>query len=310
MGVKVYLKYDGEGPESVPVCGQRLGREAFKAKITLPDSWMAGPAEKVLNFFCQTYNKKFPEKPLNPEDMTLKVGDVTISPSGTVSQYVQEHNDVLLVHKPLPTEVAEADTAGTLICSNFGCGKRYKPEENADGSCHHHAKGPVFHDTYKYWGCCPEQKAYDWEQFEAIPKCVISSHCTTDRQVTFTSPNAIANQALSAEQLQAMTRPQAAAAGPMMEGGKPRNGPREFDEGRLADEPGPIAPDGTAKCRNNGCQQRFDVATNNDTACRYHSAGPVFWDTYKFWKCCPDRKHIDFDDFAKVEGCCTGPHKR
>jgi hypothetical protein len=36
----------------------------------------------------------------------------------------------------------------------------------------------------------------------------------------------------------------------------------------------------------------------------------VFWDTYKYWKCCPDRKHMDFDDFAKVEGCTTGPHKR
>jgi hypothetical protein len=306
MGVKVYFNYDGEGPQGVEILGQRLGREEYKAKITLPDSWMAGPVERLLTFFVQTYNKKFPDKPLSVDEMKLVIGDVELPVGGIASQFVQEHNDILVLHRPRPVEVA-AGPPGSLVCGNFGCGKRFMPAENSDTACHHHAKGPVFHDTAKYWGCCPSHKALDWEQFEAIPRCVIGPHAVSDRAVTFQSPNSITNTALSADQVAAMSPP----AAMMTDDGPRRTGPREFEgAAAVASEPGPIAEDGTARCRNFGCQQRFVVADNSDTACRFHAAGPVFWDTYKYWKCCPDRKHMDFDDFAKVEGCTTGPHKR
>jgi hypothetical protein len=307
MGVKVYFVYDGEGAEDI--VGERMGREAYKAKITLPDSWMAGPAEKLLTFYCSTYNKKFPETPLDPAVMYLRVGTVSVPLTGVTSAFVQEHNDILVLHRA-PEVVVAAAQDGSLVCGNFGCGKRFTPEDNSETACHHHAKGPVFHDTYKFWGCCPDQKAMDWEDFEAITKCVVGPHAVASKPVSFQSPNqTITNTALSAEQAAMAAQTQQAPAAPMMDG-KPRTGPREFEEGRQGDEPGPIAEDGTAKCRNYGCGKRFAVADNTANACSFHSAGPVFHDTYKYWKCCPDRKHIDFDDFAKIEGCTVGQHKR
>lgn len=35
-----------------------------------------------------------------------------------------------------------------------------------------------------------------------------------------------------------------------------------------------------------GCGQDYDANTNNDAACRFHSAGPVFHDALKSWACC------------------------
>ena len=310
MGVKVYFVYEGEGPETEAIVGERKGREAYKAKITLPDGWMSGPVEKLLTFYCSTYSKKFPDAPLDAANMFLRVGAVDLPVTGITSAYVQEHNDILVLHRK-PEVVATTNVEGTVVCGNFGCGKRFKPEDNAEDACHHHAKGPVFHDTYKYWGCCPDQKALDWEDFEAIPKCVVGAHATSDKPVTFQSPNqGITNTALSSDQVAAMSQQQQQAVPAGMEGGKPRTGPREFEEGKPADEPGPIAEDGTAKCRNYGCGKRFVVDDNTATSCHYHAAGPVFWDTYKYWKCCPDQKHIDFDDFAKVQGCTVGEHRR
>ena len=72
--------------------------------------------------------------------------------------------------------------------------------------------------------------------------------------------------------------------------------------------PQPIV-DGRAKCRNFGCQKEFVVTENSDTSCRYHAEGPVFWDTYKYWKCCPDKKKAEFDDFVSIPGCVVGPHR-
>ena len=30
---------------------------------------------------------------------------------------------------------------------------------------------PVYHETAKYWACCPQKKAYDWDDFQNIPGC-------------------------------------------------------------------------------------------------------------------------------------------
>ena len=29
----------------------------------------------------------------------------------------------------------------------------------------------MFHETAKFWSCCSNKKAYDWETFQAIPGC-------------------------------------------------------------------------------------------------------------------------------------------
>ena len=50
--------------------------------------------------------------------------------------------------------------------------------DNSDTACRYHVKPPVFHETRKYWSCCPRKIAYDWETFMAIPGCQIGRHST------------------------------------------------------------------------------------------------------------------------------------
>lgn len=47
----------------------------------------------------------------------------------------------------------------------------------------YHAKPPVFHETAKFWSCCPDKKAYDWETFQEIPGCLTGT-CTEVREDT------------------------------------------------------------------------------------------------------------------------------
>mmetsp|Transcript_19210 Transcript_19210/g.62630 ORF Transcript_19210/g.62630 Transcript_19210/m.62630 type:complete len:174 (-) Transcript_19210:205-726(-) len=61
-------------------------------------------------------------------------------------------------------------------CKNFGCNKKYCERTNFDGECRHHTKPPVFHETAKYWSCCPHKKAYDWESFMEIKGCAHGKH--------------------------------------------------------------------------------------------------------------------------------------
>lgn len=66
---------------------------------------------------------------------------------------------------------------GMLVCKHFGCNKRYKEEDNHDTHCRYHAKPPVFHETRKWWACCPKKIGYDWESFTEIPGCCVG-RCT------------------------------------------------------------------------------------------------------------------------------------
>jgi len=62
------------------------------------------------------------------------------------------------------------------VCKNFGCQKKFTLATNFDGECRHHVKPPVFHETAKYWSCCPHKKAYDWDDFMKIQGCTVSRH--------------------------------------------------------------------------------------------------------------------------------------
>jgi CHORD len=69
------------------------------------------------------------------------------------------------------TSTTSATTAPLLVaCTHFGCKQRFPPD-GPYPDCIYHAKPPVFHETAKYWACCPGKKAYDWEDFERIPGC-------------------------------------------------------------------------------------------------------------------------------------------
>ena len=64
--------------------------------------------------------------------------------------------------------------------------------------------------------------------------------------------------------------------------------------------------DGTAKCKNRGCQAQFTIDDNNASACRLHTGKAVFH-ALKL-SCCSDKKCYEFDDFMAVPGCAVGFH--
>lgn len=303
MSIKVYLVYDGEGDASQKIVGERMQREAYKFKITVPEKWKDGPVEKLLQFFCDTYNKKYSDKPLSPDCMYLHCCGVDLKNGSVLSSCVQDYNDVVIRHQ-IRHESVPTCPAGWLTCTNYGCGQFYDPNNNAADACKHHAKGPIFHDTAKFWGCCQSKKALDWEEFNAIPTCCVGPHCSDEKPTIFKQEE-IAFKPLTQEQIEA----QQPAQGAVEDGGRRRCGPREFEGAQDQQLQPQEIKDGKATCRNYGCQKEFVVAENTATSCQYHTGAPVFWDTYKYWACCPTHKCAEFDDFVKVPGCTVGPHK-
>lgn len=64
-------------------------------------------------------------------------------------------NDSLIIQgEPPKRPAAEEDHTGMVRCTNYGCNKWYRPEENNDTACHYHTAPPVFHDASKGWSCC------------------------------------------------------------------------------------------------------------------------------------------------------------
>lgn len=62
------------------------------------------------------------------------------------------------------------DEKGRVKCKRFGCNQLFDPDGEPAKCCHHKAP-PIFHETAKWWSCCPDRKAYDWEEFMRIPGC-------------------------------------------------------------------------------------------------------------------------------------------
>lgn len=65
---------------------------------------------------------------------------------------------------------------GKAKCVRNGCQKEFVVAENAEGVCTYHVGTPVFHDTAKYWSCCPERKAYEFEKFLQVAGCATGKH--------------------------------------------------------------------------------------------------------------------------------------
>lgn len=70
--------------------------------------------------------------------------------------------------------IRESD--GFYKCRHLGCQQYYDPTQNNEGSCTYHPQNPVFHDTIKYYGCCPKTQAYDWDRFMKIAGCTKGKH--------------------------------------------------------------------------------------------------------------------------------------
>lgn len=240
-----------------------------------------------------------------------------------IGDVLGDRNDYYITPGALTSPVAtavkgpqlDADGVPMPRCKNYGCQKYYSEKDNTETSCHHHVLPPYFHDTVKGWQCCRDTKAFDWEEFQAIPGCKVGKHSTVDpgvaialsareaagRDMGATNGNGESQEAApttvlrSIEAFDAENPDAATAAGAAK---KMMSAPRKSTRNA----------DGTAKCQRKGCGISFVVADNSPSKCMYHAGQPVFHDALKFWSCCPDQKKMDFDDFLKVPGCATGFH--
>jgi len=141
------------------------------------------------------YNKKDYEEKLIVEDMILKIaGGEEIPDDAHMRQYMGRADTFYLLPRdpskrrkiietegsppvvtatPKPTEKSAARKDGKLRCKRFGCNTYFSEDDNNE-TCYHHTMAPVFHDTAKYWLCCPNKKTYDWDNFQRIPPCSTS----------------------------------------------------------------------------------------------------------------------------------------
>jgi hypothetical protein len=197
-----------------------------------------------------------------------------------------------------------------LRCKNYGCNQFYKEEENEEGCCQHHSGPPIFHDTMKCWSCCRDRKAYDFEGFQLISGCNRGRHSQVAQKVAIgASPNAVVdadgNSTLPTpppapvlKSISDFNKSNPAAASAVTSAVKTLENRKSSRN----------TADGTARCQRKGCQKTFIVDCNDATACCYHAGQPIFHDAVKFWSCCPEKKCYDFDEFLKVNGCCTSFH--
>jgi hypothetical protein len=164
-------------------------------KITLPKSWKTGPASNLLSQFVESYNVKYQDtNPLQEEEMHLsqrvaKEGDtdsktemVNICSDAVVIEEMGDRADIYICHGSSETkeqvaaqrqaeeEARREALKSTVSCTHFGCQKRF-PKGGPYPECKFHKAPPVFHETAKFWSCCADKKAYDWDDFQKIPGC-------------------------------------------------------------------------------------------------------------------------------------------
>jgi len=173
--MKVFLRYEDNDDESTHKT----------LKITLPKSWTSGPTSRLLEQFVESYNggKEGRLNALEVGVLHLAIraardaggsnggggggggGDAAerssrelrdLPSDGVVSEVIPDREDVYVCHGP-------SRTSGEIQSE-----RRY------------HSGPPVFHETVKFWSCCPGRKAYDWEGFQSLPACQ-SGTCTDVR---------------------------------------------------------------------------------------------------------------------------------
>jgi CHORD len=169
-------------------------------KITLPKSWKNGPTSNLLSQFVETYNANRPEdEHLLVESLHLELKKLTadtaaaavnLPSDGITLDLIPDRADVYICHGPAVTladlrAVAAAEAAAKkaqdkhlVQCTRFGCRNRFPPDGPFPQPCTYHKSPPVFHETVKFWSCCPTQKAYDWDDFQKIPGCSVADCCT------------------------------------------------------------------------------------------------------------------------------------
>ncbi|KAL7540759.1 hypothetical protein ACHAXR_010374 [Thalassiosira sp. AJA248-18] len=190
--MKVFLRYEDNEDESTHKT----------LKITLPKSWKGGPTSRLLEQFVESYNGGKEgalntleveslhlsiRRPINADDDSTK--QLKDLPSdGIVVETISDREDVYICHGPSRTSTeinserqAKIDKEKEAVkhlssCVHFGCNQRF-PKGGPYPECSYHSGPPVFHETAKFWSCCPNKKAYDWDEFQSLPACQ-SGTCT------------------------------------------------------------------------------------------------------------------------------------
>lgn len=196
--MKVMLKY-----EEAEDAGTHL-----TLRLTLPPKYVNGPTRDVVKLFVDHYNKKRGDDAkthLDAEAFHLKVvGGDHVDRDERVRDSVSDGDECYLMSSftakvpakrvPAPTaasvaaagagpapasatqakpKVTPARDDGKVRCKRLGCNKYFDPNRPPP-ECVHHKSPPIFHETAKWWSCCPDRKAYDWEEFMRIPGCQTS----------------------------------------------------------------------------------------------------------------------------------------
>ena len=195
--MKVFLHYEGNEDKSLHK----------SLKITLPKKWKSGPINKLLEFGVESYNASELGKsnPLDaaslhlahkvqPEDSKSE-NDAVLTPlasDATVMEVIDDRDALYMCHGASQTlqqikdiqqaeiEKKKQELANTVACVHFGCKNRWV-KGTPPPDCTYHASPPVFHETAKFWSCCPQKKAYDWEDFQAIKGC-LTGKCTNVKE--------------------------------------------------------------------------------------------------------------------------------
>ena len=193
-----------------------------------------------------------------------------------------------------------------LKCTNLGCLKEYKEEENNDSACMFHDGKPMFHDIKKGWTCC-NQVVYDWDSFQKLQGCRVGRHTIEKKDVTFFK-NPL-NEIVDKPTSDVITQPTNVVKD---------IGEYEKEQKRIQDEKEKNKPvnneplknkEGLLFCSNSGCKDKvYSEESNSDVACNYHEGKPVFHDLVKYWSCCKKKETWDWDEFMKIPTCIKGRH--
>jgi len=185
LSMKVTLKYEEAEEKSAHMT----------LRLTLPQKYINGPTKNVVKLFVDHYNKKHEDAPLDADSLHIKIaGGDHLEPDAVVRDDMAHGDECFVlgeaarrpakrvaastpgVNSPSGTVPDTAskppvkDDQGRVRCKRFGCQKFFDPEGEPT-ECIHHKAPPIFHETAKWWSCCPDRKAYDWEGFMRIPGC-------------------------------------------------------------------------------------------------------------------------------------------
>jgi hypothetical protein len=182
-------------------------------KMTLPKSWRSGPTSKILHQFIESYNECLPPldaslfhlavfrtSPTSPAQERTSTEEgifdpvpcdaaacqalsdrdhvyVRSGPSQTMSELGKSYSDDAAPSSSFPSPILDPNPVEPLLrCTNFGCKVQFpKGCAHPPSPCVHHAGPPVFHETAKFWSCCPNKRAYDW--YVIRKNCLYVSLC-------------------------------------------------------------------------------------------------------------------------------------